>query len=139
MSLIRNNIKILFFLIFISFAASIKIGYIAPNTGGVSYQILNAFAEKLSENMSSEFIITDLGLNSATFVQDLADPTMTVAIANCAEDIDEQLEGYIAGNGTVLWCYDLFTDDGCPKDKIPGLSVITPIEICIFIFRILFK
>lgn len=132
----KKKIKILFFFILISYATAIEIGFISKNLNSDSYKAIKNYADALSQNMSIVLEITDLAFDSPTYAEDLADPTMTVAITHCALNIDAEKAGYIAGNGTVLWCYDLYTEAGCPKSSIPGLSVITPIELCIFKYYI---
>lgn len=134
----KKKIKLLLFFIFISYATSIEIGFLSKTLASDNYKVVKSYADALSQNMSIELEITDLALNSPTFAEDLADKTMTVAISNCKLNIDNELAGYIAGNGTVLWCYDLYTDGTCPQNSIPGLSVITPIELCILIIYFVF-
>lgn len=132
-NLFYYNIKIIILLLLLYSCFSIKIGYIrkdGENSADVTY--INNYIQILNQNnadITIELIEMVYGkADDSDYVTQISDKDLTIAIAVCHESIDDEMKGYINGNGTVLWCADLFAGYECNANVINGINVIPSLE-----------
>lgn len=132
-NLFNYNIKIVILLLLFYSCFSIKIGYIRKDGENLDdFTLINSYIQILSQNnvdITIEFVEMVYGkADDSDYVTKISDKDLTIAIAVCHESIDDEMKEYINGNGTVLWCADLFAGYECNPNVINGINVIPSLE-----------
>lgn len=125
-----------FFIILLIFRSSesLKVGYVSRSAGSDEYKLLSDYVDLINTNLTNKINFIDLAYNGphdTDFASNISQTDLTVAFGVCNGVVDDELAGYISGNGTVLWCSDVYSKGDCMKNRIHGISVLPTSEKCI--------
>lgn len=127
-------IVIFLILLILKSSSSLKVGYVSTDLNTDEYNLLNKYVDLINPQLTNKIDFIDLaytGPGDTRFASLISQTDLTVAFGVCNGIVDDELAGYIASNGTVLWCTDIYSNGDCMKNRIHGISILPAVEKCI--------